>query len=186
MGEENFKKECFKCEFYSFGTSKIFEKRVDKYGCRLKAITFLGLLSPVLLGGFVASFSVESALLKNSLLPVCGSLTIFQAILSLLSLVCRWDETYSYAIGSVRNNTMLMNDFSRLKNTNAKVNSKRFQLLTGDYDRQNNADIGQNISTKEMRYAMRQSLFQYKSECRTCGIKPISLKPSKCDTCGNF
>lgn len=185
MDEKEIKEQCFNCEYYSFGTSKIFEKRVSKYGLRLKIITFLGLLSPVLLGGFVASFSVDSALLKNILLPACGVITIFQAILSLLSLVFRWDEVYSYASGSVQNNTMLMSNFSRLKNSN-KINTKQFQSLINDYDQQNKFDMSQNISEKENRYAMRKSLLQYQIECCGCGIKPISLKPSKCDICGNF
>ncbi|HIF9499298.1 TPA: mobilome CxxCx(11)CxxC protein [Photobacterium damselae] len=185
MDEEEIKKKCFESEFYSFGTSKIFERRVKKYGFKLKGITFLGLLSPVLLGGVVASFSVDSVILKNYLLPACGVITILQAILSLLSLVFRWDEVYSYASGSVQNNTMLTSNFKRLKDSN-KINMKQFQSLMDEYDQQNKSDISQNISVKEMRYAMCVSLLQYQIECRGCGIKPRSLKPSTCDVCGKF
>ncbi|KJG14547.1 hypothetical protein [Photobacterium iliopiscarium] len=70
MNEVDIKKVCFDCEFYSFGTIRVFEKRQSYYGTWLKRITFLGLLSPVVLGGFVAAFSTESEVLKYILLPL--------------------------------------------------------------------------------------------------------------------
>ncbi|WP_432459911.1 mobilome CxxCx(11)CxxC protein [Agarivorans sp. QJM3NY_25] len=184
--EVKFKQECFEKRFYSFGTAKIFEKRVEKYDFRLKAITFLGLLTPIILGGFVAAFSTDSEALKYLLLPVCGVLTIIQSVLSLLSLVYKWDDVYSYAISSVKNNTRLTNDFDQLsKESPAKI-KRDMSRLRDEFNRQEIEDTAQSISIKEKRFAMRHTLFQYKNKCETCKIKPISLTPSTCDTCGNF
>jgi len=179
------KKECFDCEFYSFGTVKIFEKRVSHYGTWLKRITFLGLLSPVLLGGFVAAFNTDSEVLKQILLPLCGLLTIAQAVLSLFSLVYKWDEKYSYAIGAVRSNTRLITEFSKLKKSSGKL-KELYQPIRDEYDRQNESDMTQIISDEEKRFAMKYSLFHFKSTCLTCNVKPINLNPTTCDTCGNF
>lgn len=180
------KKECFDCEFYSFGTIKIFEKRVSEYGLWLKRITFLGLLSPVLLGGFVAAFSTESNVLKNILLPLCGLLTIAQATLSLFSLAYKWDERYSYAIGAVRNNTKMMSEFNKLKQMKDDSINESYLSLRNEYDRQNENDMAQSISDEEKRYAMRHSLFHFKIKCPTCKVIPKSLSVTTCDTCGNF
>lgn len=184
--EAQFKKECFEKKFYSFGTVKIFEKRVSKYGFWLKSITFLGLVLPLALGAFVAAFSSEQEILKNILLPICGILTITQAILSLLSLSFKWDDNYSYAIGAVKNNTRLTNDFEQLSNENITKIKRDISRLRDEYTRQEIEDNTQNITDKEKRFAMRLSLFQYKCTCKTCNTIPQSLTASDCDTCGNF
>ncbi|HAS3627357.1 TPA: hypothetical protein LNF46_003454 [Vibrio cholerae] len=186
MNEVDMKKECFDCEFYSFGTIKIFEKRESYYGTWLKRITFLGLLSPVVLGGFVAAFSTESEVLKHILLPLCGLLTISQGILSLFSLVYKWDEKYSYAIGAVRNNTRLATEFGKLKKLSVDKLAEQYPSVRDEYDRQNQSDMAQSISDEEKRFAMRHSLFHFKSECPTCNTTPINLNKTTCDTCGNF
>lgn len=180
------KKECFDCEFYSFGTTKLFENRANKYGTRLKRITFLGLLSPVILGGFVAAFSTDSEILKKILLPLCGLLTIGQAIYSLFSLTYKWDEKYSYAIGAIKDNARLTSEFSELKKLADSEISEQYPKLREEYDRQLAADTSQSITKEEERYSMRQSLFHFKSQCPTCNETPKKLAPTDCDTCGNF
>lgn len=183
---EKLKKECFEKRFYCFGTTKIFEKRVEKYGFRLKAISFMGLLSPVLLGGFVAAFSTEHEVLKNILLPLCGFLTILQAVLSLLSLVSKWDDVFAYSISAVKNNTRLTNDFEQLSNQSEGKIKRDLPRLLEAFNRQEIEDTAQSISIKEKRFAMRNTLFQYKNKCETCNKVPESLTPTTCDTCGNY
>lgn len=179
-------KQILECEFYSFGTTKLFEKRMKIYGARLKRLTFLGLLSPVLLGGFVAAFSTESDILKAILIPLCSCLTIFQAVVSLMSLSYKWDEKYSYAIVAVKDNTRLTNEFNKIKYLTGNKLKQIYKPLREDYDRQNVSDMAQGITDKENRFAMRQSLFHFKSECKTCKKTPSTLKATNCDTCGNY
>ncbi len=183
---EKLKNECFEKRFYCFGTTKIFEKRVEKYGFRLKTIGFMGLLSPILLGGFVAAFSTDNEILKNILLPLCGVLTIIQAVLSLLSLVSKWDDLFAYSISAVKNNTRLTNDFEQLSNQSDIRIKKDIKRLLEEFNRQEVEDTAQSISIKEKRFAMRNTLFQYKNKCQTCSNIPVSLTPTTCDTCGNY
>lgn len=183
---EKLKKKCFEKRFYSFGTTKIFEKRVKSYRLKLKIIAFLGLLSPVLLGGFVAAFSSDNQILTNILLPVCGLLTILQAIMSLWSLVSKWDDVHAYSISAVKNNTRLTNDFDQLTNQTESKIKRDFPRLFDEFNRQEIEDTAQSVTTKEKRFAMRESLFQYKNKCPTCNKIPETLTPSNCDTCGNY
>lgn len=183
---EKLKKECFNKRFYSFGTAKIFEKRVGSYRLKLQVITFLGLLSPLLLGGFVAAFSSENKYLTNVLLPICGVLTILQAVMSLWSLVSKWDDVYAYSISAVKNNTRLTNDFDQLANQTENKIKRDLPRLLEEFNRQEIEDTAQSVTTKEKRFAMRESLFQYKNTCPTCKNIPETLTPINCDTCGNY
>lgn len=189
MTDKNLKQECFEKKFYSFGTAKIFERRMKSFSWRLKSITFLGLLLPILIGASVAAFSTEHDWLKNILIPICGILTITQAVLSLLSLlslVFKWEDNYSYAISALKINTRLTNDFEKLaKEKNEKIENDIDRLLF-EYERQETEDTSQGISDKEKRFAMRAALFQYKCKCKTCDLEPKKIKPTDCDTCGNY
>lgn len=176
------KRECFEKKFYSFGTAKIFEKRVEKYGLWLKVITFMGLLSPVVLGCFVAAFSTDSETLKVLLLPICGLMTIAQAILSLFSLVFKWDDVYAYSLSAVKINTRLTSDFDQLSCESDEEIRKNISRLRDEYNRQEVEDTAKSISAKEKCFAMRNALFQYKSRCRSCNQIPLSLTPTVCDT----
>lgn len=186
MTESTLKKECFDCEFYSFGTTKLFEGRANKYGTRLKRITFLGLLSPIVLGGFVAAFSTDSEVLKQIFLPLCGLLTVGQGVYSLFSLTYKWDEKHSYSIGAIKDNARLTSEFNKLKKLDDSDIKESYQKLREEYDRQLVADTAQSITKEEERYSMRQSLFHFKSKCSTCELVPKKLAPTDCDTCGNY
>ena len=186
MTEEILRKECIDKEFYSFGTFKIFERRMKKFGLRLKSITFLGLFSPVLIGGFVAAFSTDSEILKSILLPLCGFITVLQALLSLLSLVFKWDDKFAHSLNSIQENTRLANEFGKLsKESSAKI-KRDLPKIRKDYELQEARDNTQELTKKEHNYAMRNALFQFKKKCVTCQEIPKNLKPTTCDTCGNF
>lgn len=183
---DKIRQECWRKRFYSFGTTKIFEKRARSLELRRKLITFLGLAAPVLLGTFVAAYYTESRALKTVVLPVVGAITIIQAAASLWSLVARWDEKYAYAIGAIRSNTHLASAFEELAVSSEEKLMKKIDHLRDDYSQREIEDTAQGISTKEKRFAQRSSLFQYRSKCPTCNKVPISMKPENCDSCGNY
>lgn len=183
---EGLRQECWKKRFYSFGTTKLFERRVRSLGWKRRLITFLGLASPLFLGAFVAAYSAESQLLKLIVLPVVGAVTVFQALMSLWSLVATWDDRYAYAVAAVKNNTRLTSDFEELAAaTDAKIESE-MERLRFEYSRQDVEDSAQEISEKEKRFGQRSALFQYRSECPACQKVPKSMTPTSCDSCGNF
>jgi mobilome CxxCx(11)CxxC protein len=183
---EVLRKECWRKRFYSFGTAKVFEKRVLSLGRRRRLITFLGLASPLFLGAFVAAYSTESAMLKLIVIPTVAVLSIVQALLSLWSLVFAWDHRYACAVTAVKNNTRLASDFEDLATAPDGKLDREIERLRFEYARQEGEDSAQEISEKEKRFGERSSLFQYQSKCPACGEVPTSMKPTNCDACGNF
>lgn len=183
---ENIRKECWRKRFYSFGTTKVFEKRARSLGTKRDVITFLGLATPVFVGAFVGAYSAESQTLKVIVLPVVGAIMIFQAVMSLWSLVARWDDNYSYAVSAVKNNTRLTSDFEELATAPEDRLLKEIERLRFEYSRQEAEDTAQKLTDKEKRFAQRSALFQYRSKCPTCCEVPKSMTPSNCDSCGNF
>ena len=179
-------KECWKKRFYSFGTVKIFEKRASSLNTKRKVITFLGLVSPLVVGTFAASFTFDSEILKFIVAPIAGLITVIQAIFSLWSLVSRWDENYIYSVNSIKVNTHLTSEFEKLANSTDGIMGRNIGRLRDEYERQEMADSTQHITDKEKRFAQRSALFHYKSKCPTCNEVPQRIKASKCDSCGNF
>ncbi|MFK5893375.1 MAG: hypothetical protein QM504_09175 [Pseudomonadota bacterium] len=186
MIEEEIKKDCWDKRFYSFGTAKIFEQRARQLYTKRQWIVFLGLLSPVTIGAFVASFSINSEALKTYIIPIAGTVAVIQAVLSIWSLVMKWDERYSYAISAIKINTNITSEFEALAKTKPTYIKNNIKRMNEIYLRQEIEDSSQHITDKEKRYAMRHALFQYKNECKTCLKIPSSLSPTTCDTCGNF
>lgn len=186
MDLEKLKKECSDKRFYSFGTAKLFERRAKTYRRNRNIITFLGLAVPLVVGGTVLSFSSGSETLNKILIPFAGILTTLQLIISLWALVSRWDEKNDYAISAVKSNTRLESEFNRLCNSSDQDIKSEISHLRSEYDRVNQEDAAHGVTEKELRWGMRKSLIHYQLTCPTCVKKPVSMKPTDCDTCGNF
>jgi len=180
------KQECWTKRFYSFGTTKIFERRALKINAKRKVITFLGLASPLVVGAFAASFTIDSEVLKYIVVPIAGLVTVTQAVFSLWSLVAKWDDDYAYSVSSVKANTRLTADFENLAKASGEKITRDIERLRDEYTRQEMEDTARHITDKEKRFAQRSALFQYKSKCPTCDEVPQSMTPSNCDSCGNF
>ena len=169
--------------FYALGTCRLFERRMAKLEKRRAAITYLGIVIPLLVGGIVLGLGQKW--LPYLLVPA-GLLGTLQICLSAWSLVARWDEKYAYAVTAVRAQTSLFNEWDRLaKRPPADIDAK-LQALEVEDARQEQADLTQNLTPGEKRYAMHAALYYFGSECRACRQKPLSMKPAKCDTCGNY
>lgn len=178
-------KHCIDRAFYAYGTSRIFERRVQGLGKKRNAITFLGIVVPLTVGSLILSFG-NMPILLPALVWIAGAIGTVQLILSMWSIVARWDEQYSYAITAMQANTRLYNTWERLSK-NQPPNLKELVSETDAEDqRQEQSDLTQHISENEKRFAMRASLFYKGYTCVTCKTKPVSMKPSNCDTCGNF
>jgi len=185
MANAHLIQKCKDKELYAYGTAYLFERRANSLRWRLRIITFLSLAVPLSMGGIAAAFS------KGQLLEIAvtlgGGLSIPLFILTLWSIVFRWEERFSSSIQAMKNNNKLRNKWEKLaicKDTDfeEKVN----ELLAKDQD-QEEQDRDQDISKKDERIMMRASLIRYQKECAICNKIPKSMKEkSICDTCGNL
>ena len=174
---------CREKAFYAFGTARIFEQRMRKLDQLRNWITYLGIVVPLLIGSAALSFGTYW--LPYALIPA-GLLGCAQLALSAWSLVAKWDDKYSYAINAMQAQTRLFNSWDVLAKRMPVDIEARAGDLDGEDQRQEQTDLVQNVSPEEKRYAMRASLYHFGNACVRCGQTPKSLKPSSCDTCGNY
>lgn len=177
--------ECRGKEFYAFGTHRIFDRRAQMLQLLRVWITFLGIVTPLVVGGVVLSFGANTTVLPYALI-IAGIVGLVQLILSAWSIVSRWDEKYEYAIESSRANTELYNRFKSLADNPPTDLADLYKHTVHDNEAREFKDLGQSISEKEKRFANREALKYYRKACSICHIVPIVSKPSKCDGCGNF
>ncbi|MDD1825696.1 hypothetical protein LRP52_26300 [Photobacterium sp. ZSDE20] len=174
-------------EFWCFGTTRIFEARASSLKRKRTLITFLGLVTPVVVGAAVLSFGYDSKVLPI-MIVIAGLVGICQLVLSTWSIVARWDEVYEYAVESLRDNTDLFNKFKRIKESNLPNVSleEDFNSLRIKYENRESRDLGQALTDKEKRFANHQALLYFSQECHVCKKIPTLSKPSKCNSCGNY
>uniref|UniRef100_UPI000F011FFD mobilome CxxCx(11)CxxC protein n=2 Tax=Pseudomonas viridiflava TaxID=33069 RepID=UPI000F011FFD len=170
--------------FYSFGTAKIFEKRMQKYKKLRNWVSYFGLAVPIIAGSFYLSFGTAYQTLVTA---ISGVFICIQAGFSLWSLVAKWDDSHAAATAATLVQNQLHNGWLRLsKMKTENIDPAEFKNLEDKDLRQEDIDIGQHVTPEEKRYAMRAALYHFGSKCARCTIEPKSLKPSNCDTCGNF
>jgi mobilome CxxCx(11)CxxC protein len=162
---------------------KIFERRMRRLGRGRNWITYLGIVVPLLVGSVVLSFGKEW--LTYALIPA-GIIGAVQLALSAWSLVAKWDDSYSYSVGAVQSLTRLFNSWDTLCKRMPADLEQRVNDLDPEDQRQELADLAQSISEREKRYGMRASLYHFGNTCQRCGVRPVSMNPLNCDTCGNF
>lgn len=180
---QDLQEHCRNKAFYAFGTTKIFEQRLQKLDNRRNWITYLGILVPLLIGGAALSFGTEW--LPLVIIPA-GILGCIQLALSAWSLVAKWDDKHAYALSAIQAQTSLFNSWDRLAKRPPTDLDAQVSALDAEDQRQEQADLTQNLAPPEKRYAMLASLYHFGKACARCGRTPTSLKPPKCDTCGNF
>lgn len=178
---------CWNYALEAYGTGFIFDKRAKFYRMLIRGLNTLGIIVPVIAGSILLTFG-EVALFPWVIIPA-GILLIAQVIGSVWSLVAGWDDSYSYSIESMNSNYRLAASFEKLAAnppTNETDYILRYELLEQEDQFRRSEDNKQGIKEKETRMGMRASLRKYRRECVGCGQVPTSMKPTKCDVCGNF
>lgn len=189
--EDIIRKQVAYISFISYGTSRIFDKRMRELNWKRKVVTFLGVFVPLMIGGVVLSFG-----LKAAFLPLCifiaGIASIVQLGFSLWSLVSGWDRSYSDYIASVKENTAIYNLADSIHRKIGKFDENKLETLIDDlterFKRREQDDLTLCVNDKELRYANRVSCFYFKKKCYVCDTIPNTLKPKncECDGCGKF
>ncbi|MBD3812838.1 MAG: hypothetical protein IE917_11555 [Betaproteobacteria bacterium] len=186
MEDSDFIKRCAEKEIYAYGTAYIFESRSRSLRFMLRILSFLSLAVPLSVGGI--AMATADAKLLPVIVTISGILSIPLFVLTLWSLVFRWEERLAASEHACKANNELKNgweDLARYKGPDAE---EKFRVLL-DRDRvQEQSDVKQDVSAKEKRQMMRASLIQYRRKCATCGVQPTSMsaKGSSCATCGDY
>jgi len=174
---------CREKAFFAFGTARIFERRLRQLSGLRNWITYLGIVVPLLIGGVALSF--DTKVLPYLIIPA-GLIGLVQLALSAWSLVAKWDDRHAFSLNALQAQTRLFNAWDALAKYNPPDIAAKAAELGEEDQRQEAQDLTQLISKQEKNYGMRAALFHFGNECVTCKLRPTSLKPSGCDTCGNF
>jgi mobilome CxxCx(11)CxxC protein len=182
------RKSCWNEALQCFGTSEIFAKRAVKYRRRLRLLTFLGVAVPATVGGILLSFGANFEHL-NLTIYLASLLGLVQLVLSLWSLVAKWDDSFAYSLESLSSNRSLVSlfeDIGRNPPSDEQEFKLRYELIQSDNRLRAQRDDQQMITPQEKRYGMRSALRQYRRACAGCNQIPTSMKSTSCGVCGNF
>jgi len=186
MVSPDFVTRCTDKEIYAYGTAFLFEGRSAALRFRLRILSFLSLAVPLSVGG--TAFVAADAKWLPIIVTISGILSIPLFVMTLWSLVFRWEERLAASERSCKLNNDLKNRWNDLARYAELDSEDKFQTLLNLDRTQEHNDITQDVSVKDKRRIMRASLVQYSRQCATCGIQPTSLsaKSSSCGTCGDF
>lgn len=166
-------------------TQALFEKRAARIKLLNNIKDFLGIFVPAAIG--VTAMSIEIApnifkvLVAITVVPIISQLAI-----SIWSLVQKWNDDYVSCITSIKANNSIKREWEDFGNGITDVNKQNFDRIMKRNTDQEHLDLEKDISEKEKRYGMRYGLRQYKRACVECNVVPTSLKPSRCNICGQF
>jgi mobilome CxxCx(11)CxxC protein len=178
---------CWNQAVRCFATAYIFERRSNTLKRNLQILTFLGIGMPIFTGSIVLSFGRDIKVLPL-IIAVFGLLSVAQSVLSVLSLVAKWEDKLAHSIQSNSFNRTLCLRYRRLAETPPPedILVTHFNLLEDEYGKQDIEDENQGVTGEERRRGMRAALREFQRRCKACGEIPISMNPSDCGTCGQF
>ncbi|HCI4281136.1 TPA: hypothetical protein NO555_004487 [Klebsiella variicola subsp. variicola] len=186
MADPNFTNRCLEQEIYAYGTAYLFESRTRNFRFRLRILSFLSLAVPLSVGG-IAMVATDEKLLPI-IVSISGILSVPLFIMTLWSLVFRWEEKLTASEYACKTNNDLKNKWHDLSQYSGTDAEEKFRSLIERDRIQEQYDRSQDVSEKDKRRMMRASLIQYRRKCATCGTQPTSMSAKKvtCTTCGKF
>ena len=173
---------------FSYGYGYLFSHRANKLNKKLILITFLGILTPLLIGGIVTTYGTTSPILKY-LLIVTAPISIIQLVISVWSIVANWNTSYAYYLETYLDNYNLAERYENIgkypseSNKDLKNEIDKIDILRSNRDKQ---DSKYPLSDKEKRKGMRYALRKYKRSCAGCDTIPTDMKSTECGVCGKF
>lgn len=185
---QTIQQDCWDNALHCIGTSHVFSKRAKSFKTRIRFMTVLGLVVPLLLGGTAAAYGQNSSILGIAI-TITAPVTIFQIALFGISLIYKWDDQFAYSLESQTDNRIISESFQNLaKNPSATLQQMQsdFDVIKAKEQARTTQDDKYSFSKKENRLGMRYALWIMKRQCATCNQVPQSMTPTKCDTCGNF
>lgn len=182
--------ECWNNALRAFGTAYILERRAGRIRTKRRVIAFLGLVVPVLVGIIATKVSKNSPV-PEWLITSASAASAAQAVVSIWSLIARWEDTLSDCIRGANKNYDLQVRWEGLPpEGDAKVEAEYPTLLKAASE-QRESDIRQLISSREKTIGMRAALHHSQRECARCNKTPSSetipffeLIARRCKVCG--
>jgi mobilome CxxCx(11)CxxC protein len=166
----------------------LFNDRVRRLRFRIQAMSFLGLVAPLLVGAAATSYGFTSNV-TVVFIALAAVANIILAPLSLWALISKWDDQLTYSIGSAAENRkywdMLRTIYDDKSIGDDEANKKTQQVRQLAAER-NKTDDEQAVSEREKRMGHRAALRQMRLPCIECKQIPTTIKPTKCSICGSF
>jgi mobilome CxxCx(11)CxxC protein len=180
--------ESWKLAIYAYGTAIIFQKRSRRYRGLIRALTYIGIVVPLLIGGVVLGFGLHASFLPT-LLWVAAAAGVFQLGFSAWSLVFTWADDLEYSLESATENfdiSSRFKDLGSLATVPPADVATAFAIVKAKDDARRAADSKKGVTEKELRYGHRAALRQFERECTGCHKVPTSMDSTDCPICGRF
>lgn len=184
---ENIRKECHENKFHCYGKSYVYGERVNIYERRLRIINFIGIIVPLMFGGFALTYGVSS--INETAIYIGGGILFVQLFFSAFALVFKWDDELAYSLEATRDHNLLSQDFKTLGQfppATLEDITNRYNILNEKLKSRNEQDVKHDLSDKERIKGMRWSLREYKRPCVSCGKIPYSIEKTDCPVCGKY
>jgi mobilome CxxCx(11)CxxC protein len=186
--KENIVKDCYDFALHTYATHYVYSIRFKSKSRLNKSIILLGFIVPVLIGGIVSSYGINSQITVNAL-EVLTPIAILQLGLSSFSLIFKWEEQTNYYLESSIGNRLLSEEFlslAKYPNEDIIQYGHSFEILLERNRNREEQDDKYPFNHKETRIGMRYSLRRFQRECVGCNIVPLSMESTSCNICGNF
>jgi mobilome CxxCx(11)CxxC protein len=174
--------------FHAFGYSYIFQKRIKWYLKYINALKFFGIIVPLTIGAIALGYGTSNNILIYAIF-IGTPLIILQLIISVLSIVYKWDDELTYSFEASNDYNQLYDEFRKLFNFPSLLLSeieKKYEVLITKLNSREQQNSKHEITEKELRTGMRYSLREHKKECVGCEKTPTDMTSTECGVCGNF
>lgn len=185
---DKLRKDCWDKALHSFAISYLFGIRQKKLRQKLTVVTFLGIITPLLVGAIVSSYGAESNIF-NWAIWILTPISIFQLVISTWSLVAKWNDTSEYLTESIISNSSLSEKYQQLAKfppENSGNLKTEFDMINIENSQREQQDNKYPLTEKEQRRGMRFALRQFERKCVGCEQIPRSMESSDCPVCGKF
>lgn len=179
--------QCWDDALHAYATSYIFQRRARSLTKRVRSITYIGFVVPMVVGLLVLAYGHLKSL--PVIIAVAAAIGIGQAAVSLWSIVGGWVDGASYAATSATANELLATKYTELASNPPGDFSgfqHRYELIRVEDNARTEQDFQQGVKEAEKHMGMRAALRKYQRECVGCGQVPIDMKATNCSVCGNY
>lgn len=122
-------------------------------------------------------------------MPIAVFLVTIQFLISLWSILGKWDEKLAYSYESSQAHNNLCIQFRKLAEfppSNYDDFRHQFDVVDADSNSRSRQDVKHNLKDWEKRRGMKAGLREFQRACVECKIVPTSMKSTNCNVCGNY